>query len=133
MHGHLLRLAGLEESLDLAGEVIGPLRELHILTDVTFLVHEGHIVLLGNINKGIVLADNNRDKSGVGGRNDILVLLAGEDIDGGEVALGVSVLASLGGRHGSHLAGVLLLHADVTNYKEKIGGMLISAIITIKV
>lgn len=39
----------------------------------------------------------------MGGGDDILVFLAVEDIDGGEVTLGVTVLASLGSRHTSDL------------------------------
>ena len=46
--------------------------------------------------------------SSVGGGNDILVFLAGEDINSGKVALGVSVLSSLG-------------DGDVTDLSKKIG------------
>jgi len=49
----------------------------------------------------------------VGGGRQILELLAGEDIDGDQVDLGVTVLASLGGRHVDDLAGATLDH-DVT-------------------
>jgi hypothetical protein len=38
----------------------------------------------------------------VGRGNDILILLAGKDVNGSEVALGI-VLAGLGGRHSAHL------------------------------
>jgi hypothetical protein len=40
----------------------------------------------------------------VGGRDDILILLASENINSGEIALGVTVLASLGSRDGRNLA-----------------------------
>lgn len=44
----------------------------------------------------------------VGGRGEILKLLAGEDVDGDKVDLGVTVLAGLGGGHFDDLAGTLL-------------------------
>lgn len=49
----------------------------------------------------------------VGGGRQILELLAGEDIDGDQVDLGVTVLAGLGGGHVDDLAGAALDH-DVT-------------------
>ena len=45
--------------------------------------------------------------SSVGGGNDILVLLAGEDVNSCEVTFGVSVLASLRDRHVTHLVDVV--------------------------
>lgn len=44
----------------------------------------------------------------VGGGREIFVLLVGEDIGGDKVDLGVTVLASLGGRHVNDLAGTVL-------------------------
>lgn len=44
----------------------------------------------------------------VGGRAKIFVLLLGEDVEGDEVDLGVTVLTSLGGRHIDDLAGTAL-------------------------
>ena len=44
----------------------------------------------------------------VGGRAEIFELLAGEDVDGDEMDLGVTVLAGLGGRHVDDLAGAAL-------------------------
>ena len=41
----------------------------------------------------------------VGGRAKLLKLLAGEDVEGDEMDLGVTVLASLRGRHLNNLAG----------------------------
>lgn len=49
----------------------------------------------------------------MGGGRQILELLAGEDIDGDQVDLGVTVLAGLGGGHVDDLAGAALDH-DVT-------------------
>lgn len=44
----------------------------------------------------------------VGGRAEILELLASEDVDGDKVDLGVAVLAGLGGGHFDDLAGAVL-------------------------
>lgn len=44
----------------------------------------------------------------VGGGGEILKLLGSEDIGGDQVNLGVTVLASLGGRHVNDLAGAVL-------------------------
>lgn len=46
----------------------------------------------------------------VGGGGEILKLLAGEDISGNQVNLGVTVLSSLGGRHVNDLARAVLDH-----------------------
>jgi hypothetical protein len=53
----------------------------------------------------------------VSGGAEILELLAGEDIDGDEMDLGVTVLAGLGGRHVDDLAGTALDH-DVATLAE---------------
>jgi hypothetical protein len=44
----------------------------------------------------------------VGGRGQLLELLAGEDVDGDQVDLGVTVLAGLGGGHVDDLARAVL-------------------------
>lgn len=44
----------------------------------------------------------------MGGRRQIFQLLAGEDIEGDNVNLGVTVLAGLGGGHLDDLAGAVL-------------------------
>lgn len=43
----------------------------------------------------------------MGGGGQVLILLAGEDTDGNEVALSVTVLAGLGGGHVHDLARVI--------------------------
>ena len=48
----------------------------------------------------------------MGGRAQILELLASEDVDGDEMDLGVTVLASLGGGHVDNLAGAALDHDE---------------------
>lgn len=49
-----------------------------------------------------------RDVHVVGGRGQLLELLAGEDVDGDQVDLGVTVLAGLGGGHVDNLARAVL-------------------------
>lgn len=49
----------------------------------------------------------------MGGRGQVLELLAGEDVDGDQVDLGVTVLAGLGGGHVDDLARAVL-DDDVT-------------------
>jgi hypothetical protein len=49
-----------------------------------------------------------RDVHVVGGRGQLLKLLAGEDVDGDQVDLGVTVLAGLGGGHVDDLARAVL-------------------------
>lgn len=48
----------------------------------------------------------------MGGRAQILELLASEDVDGDEMDLGVTVLAGLRGRHVDDLAGAALDHDE---------------------
>lgn len=116
---HVGLLAGvLEEVSDFTGEVVRVLRELDVLAGVTVGIHEGDEAVLGDIQQGELFADNERNIGVVGGRNDIFVLLASEDVDGSEVALGVTVLSSLGGGDVGHLAREAL-DADVTVGKNK--------------
>lgn len=56
----------------------------------------------------VLLAGDVRDVHVVGGRRDILELLAGEDVESDNMGLGVTVLASLGGGHFDDLAGTAL-------------------------
>lgn len=101
--GDGVRLARLEGSLNFAGKVVGIGGQAHILAAVTLVVHESDEAIVGNIDQGVLLSHHVGDVAGVGGGNDIFVLLSSEDIDGREVALRVAVLSGLGGRHGSHL------------------------------
>lgn len=48
----------------------------------------------------------------VGGGAQLLKLLAGEDVDGDQMDLGVTVLAGLGGGHVDDLAGAALNHDE---------------------
>ncbi len=110
--GDILGLATVEGGLDLTSEVIRVVGELDVVTAGARIVHEGAEALRGDVNELVLLAGNSGDVGSVGRGDDIFVLLAGEDVNGDEVALGVAVLAGLGGRHGGNLAGVLALHAD---------------------
>lgn len=80
------------------------------------LANKNHI---GNVTRLVatyeleLLAGDVGDVHVVGGGREILKLLAGEDVDGDQVNLGVTVLASLGGRHVDNLAGAAL-DDDVT-------------------
>lgn len=70
----------------------------------------------------------------VGGGREILHLLAGEDIDGDQVDLGVTVLASLGGGHLDDLAGatldddVAVLAQSRALHGEGLGGTSVSSL-----
>lgn len=61
----------------------------------------------------VLLACDVGDIHVVGGGRKIFELLAGEDVDGDQVDLGVAVLSSLGGRHVDNLARAALDN-DVT-------------------
>lgn len=102
-HSNNKVLAFLELSLDLAGEVLRELRKSDVLTTGASVLHEGSEAFLVDVHERVHLAGHERDMSGVSGRDDILILLASEDIDGSEVALGVTVLARLGSGHSAHL------------------------------
>lgn len=76
-----------------------------------------------DVDERVVLARHVGHVGRVRRGDNVLVLLAGEDVNGREVALGVAVLARLGGGHGAHLARVVL-DADVAGEKGAGGGVL---------
>lgn len=88
---------------------------LDLVTDLT--LGERDIVLGGtvggekrketviNVDELELLSLDVGDLHVVGGGREILELLAGEDISGNEMDLGVTVLTGLGGRHIDNLAG----------------------------
>lgn len=106
-HGAGKCLASIESGLDLTSKVIRVVGELNILTHVAFLVHKGAEAISRDVHKGVLHTLHERDVSGVGGRNNIFILLASENVNGGEVALGVTVLSSLGCGNSGDLAWVL--------------------------
>ena len=110
-------LATLKGSLDLTSEVLRIRGKSNILTGVSFVVHKAEVTILLNVGEGILLSNNSGNIGGVGGRNNIFVLLAVKNINSSEVALSVSVLSSLGGGNGRHLARSVL-HGHETG-KEK--------------
>ena len=63
--------------------------------------------------QSVLVALDDRDVHVVGRGGQILELLAGEDVDGDKMDLGVTVLAGLGGGHVDNLARAVLDH-DVT-------------------
>lgn len=114
------------EQLDDTGTklVVG---KLDIIFGVTIVLHQGKEVIIGDVqlpkslvpacagskrkwatHKLVLLAGDVGDVHVVGGGGQILQLLASEDINGDDVDLGVTVLASLGGRHVDDLARAAL-------------------------
>lgn len=93
--------------LEVLGDVIAQLLsgELDIRLGVTRVGHQGKESIL-NIDQLVLLADDVGDIHVVGGWADILVLLAGENVDTDEIDLGVTVLAGLRGAHVDNLAGL---------------------------
>lgn len=59
--------------------------------------------VIGDIEQLVLVAADDGHGRGVRGGDDVLKLLAGEDVGRGEVSLGVAVLARLGGGHVHHL------------------------------
>lgn len=84
------------------------LGELDVVLGVTGLVHEGEETVVGDIEELVFTTGDVGNVHVVGGGRKIFQLLAGEDIEGNDVNLGVTVLASLGGRHINDLAGTTL-------------------------
>ena len=100
---------------------------LDVVLGGTVLTHEGHEVIVTNVElcrfcqqstclcprsvdpyKLELAAGDVGDVHVVGGRGQLLELLAGEDVDGDQVDLGVTVLAGLGGGHVDNLARAVL-------------------------
>ena len=121
-------LALVEVVVDLLAELT--LGEAHIVLGGAVLGHEVEkpIIDVHLRKKGSALAPPARDDASthelelgtedvgdihvVGGRAEIFDLLAGEDVDGDKMNLGVTVLASLGGGHFDDLAGTVLDHDE---------------------
>ena len=117
-------LFGAEQLLDLlANFAIG---DLHVVLGVAVVPHEGEEAVVGDVElsmrsdlpNGVGLfthklhlaAGNVRNVHVVGGWAQFLELLAGEDVDGDKMNLGVTMLSSLGGGHVNDLAGTTLDH-----------------------
>lgn len=117
-HSNHVGFATVEVVLNLTSKVIGIFRELNILTARSIFVHQSDKSISRDIDKRIFLANDEGNMSSVGGRNDIFVLLSGEDVNSSEVALSVSVLSSLGSRDRRNLAR-MLLNANVTIQQKR--------------
>jgi len=87
--------------LDLLAQVT--VWELDVVLGDTILGHEIEETIV-NVNKLVFSAVDIGDIHVVGGGADIFHFLAGEDVDGDQVDLGVTVLAGLGGAHVDDLA-----------------------------
>lgn len=74
-----------------------------VLLHVTVVVHQGQVAVVDVQQLEFVSLDN-RNLHVVGGWRQVLQLLLGEDVDGNQVDLGVTVLTGLGGRHVDNLA-----------------------------
>lgn len=95
---------------DLVGHLLGEGGELDVDLLLAALVHEGELTIVLDVDDLPVGATDDGDGGAVGGGDHILELLAGEDVGGDEVALGVAVLAGLGDGDGKNLAGLALDH-----------------------
>lgn len=106
-HSHRESLASFESSLNLTVESLRDLGKFDILTHLTVLfIKKGAESIGGDVHQRVLLAVHERDVSGVGGGHNIFVLLIGKNINSGEVALGVTVLSSLGGGHINDLKSI---------------------------
>ena len=116
-NGDNQRFAVVESVSNLTGESFRDIRKLYVFTGFTTIVHKGTKSIIGDVYKGVVFARYIGDMSVVGGRDDILTLLASENIHSSEVALSMSVLTSLRGGHINNFAR-LSLDDDVSIDKK---------------
>lgn len=93
---HNLALTAVPSISDLIGHSLGESGKVEIRLLVPSFVHESHLTLLTNVNDLPLALVDNGDGGTVRRGNHIFVLLAGENVGGGEVALGVSVFSGLG-------------------------------------
>jgi len=117
VHAGLLAHGGQDDNIDvlllLLEELVDAVTNfavgnLDVVLGVTVIGHQGQEAIVGDVKELVLPAGNVGDVHVVGGGRQILVLLGGEDVDGDKVDLGVTVLASLGGRHVDNLAGTAL-------------------------
>lgn len=105
----------LEELLNLGANLA--LGALDVVLHGAVLSHEGEETIVLDVEKLVLATGDVGDVHVVGGRGQLLKLLASEDVDGDQVDLGVTVLASLGGGHVDDLARAAL-DDDVTVLAE---------------
>ena len=99
-------LALIEGVTDLISQIT--LRNLQIILGLSIVQQARAISLIVDINQTEIRTLNLGDLDVMGRGAQILELLTGEDVDGDEVNLSMTVLSSLGGRHLNNLARVTL-------------------------
>lgn len=95
-----------EELLDLLANLA--LGNLDIILGLTIVGHQGKEAVVGNIKQLVFLSGDIGDVHIMGRRAQLFKLLASEEVDSDQMDLGVTVLASLRGRHIDDLAGSVL-------------------------
>ena len=110
---HQQLLACVEVILDLLRKTVVVLRQREVLTRVSIFRHEADKSLVVDVDERVFGTRHVGHVHVVRRAAELLHLLAGEDVEGNEVALRVSVLARLRRRDVDNLAGTSL-DADVT-------------------
>lgn len=105
---------------DLLGHILRNRGKVDIGLLVSPLVHEGELAFLSDIDDFPLSTGDDGDGGSVGGGDHILELLAGEDVDGGEIAFSVAVLSGLGDGDVKDLAGLSFDH-DVSVFASGFG------------
>jgi len=96
---------------DFLGHVFWDGWEVEVGLLVSTFVHEGELFALNVDDLPVGTVDDGHGGS-VGGWDHIFQLLSGEDVDGGEVTLGVTVLSGLGDGDAQNLAWLSLDHDE---------------------
>jgi len=87
--------------------------DLDVVLGGAVVGHEGEETVVSNVEELVLATGDVGNVHVVGGGAEIFELLAGEDVDGDQMDLGVAVLSGLGGGHLDDLAGAVL-DADET-------------------
>lgn len=102
-------LASIPGRTNVVSEAIRVRGKIEISLLVAAFIHESEFVSF-DINELPFGLLNKGNSGSVGRRNHVFVLLAGENVSGNKVTLGVTVLSGLGDRNGEDLARVALDH-----------------------
>eukprot|EP00736_Rhodelphis_marinus_P007174 Rmarinus@m.7117 len=113
-------LAFIKASLDALAAVV--IRKFEVILHVTVVKHQRAETLITDVNKRKLHSLHVRNIHIVSGRNHILKLLVGEDINCDKVTLSVTMLPSLGRTHIDNLAGATLdyhvtILADLASFR----------------
>ena len=103
-------LALIKRSSQVSGQIIRESGKLDVIASLSDLIQQRHVVIVSNVQDRVLLADHVGDTGGMSGGDDILILLVVEDVNGGEVTLGMSVLSGLGSGHVNNLGSSALDH-----------------------